>query len=52
MAEMSTVRILNFTSAAGPVEKEFNSVQRGQMTTPVELLEDLFSRGRGFSSRG
>jgi len=52
MAEMGTVRILNFVSATGPVEKEFNSVQRGQMTTPAELLEDFFSRGRRFSSRG
>jgi len=49
---MSTVRILNFVSATGPVEKEFDWVQRGQLTTPAELSDDLFSRGGGFSNRG
>jgi len=42
MAEMNTVSILNFVSATGPLEKEFNSDQRGQITTPAELLEDIF----------
>jgi len=49
---MSTVRILNFVSATGPVEKEFNWVQWGQTTTLAELLEDLFSWGCRFSSQG
>jgi len=39
-------------SATGPWKMNLTEFSRDQMTNPVELLEELFSRGHGFSSRG